>query len=1015
MPRRSILSASERDSLLAIPEELDDLIRHYTFSEADLSLIRQRRGDANRLGFAVQLCLLRYPGHGWSTATEVPPAMLQWIGQQLGADPTCWPQYAKREETRREHLLELRAQLGLSPFNLSHYRTAVHALVGLAMQTDKGIVLAQALVEHLRRQAILLPKVAVIERICAEAITRATRQIYRVLTEPLSDEHGQRLDRLLQRRADGRMTWLAWLRLPPGKASSRQMLQHIDRLKILQAVDLPAGLDRLVHRNRLLKIAREGGQMTPHDLAKFETQRRRATLAAIVMEATATVTDEIVELHDRIVGRLFNTAKKKHQERFHRSGKAINDKVRLYGKLGRALLKAKDDGGDAFKAIESVMSWDAFTRSVAEAEQLAQPEAFDFLHEIGDHYATLRRYVPAFLEVLKLRAAPAAAEVLDAINTIRAMDSDGTRKMPTDAPTKFIKPRWKPLVFTDPGLDRRYYELCALSELKNALRSGDIWVQGSRQFKDFDDYLLPAEKFETIRQENLLPLPITTDCEQYLQERRQLLEQRLETVNRLAAANDLPDAIITDSGLKITPLDAAVPGAAEALIGQTALMLPRVKITELLMEVDAWTGFTRHFTHLKTGETTPDKTLLLTTILADAINLGLTKMAEACPGTSYAKLAWLQAWHIRDETYSQALAELVNAQHAHPFASHWGDGTTSSSDGQRFRAGGRAQSTGHVNPKYGAEPGRMFYTHISDQYAPFYPNLVNVGVRDSTYVLDGLLYHESDLRIQEHYTDTNGFTDHVFALMHLLGFRFAPRIRDLDDMKLYVPGSVKDYPALAAMIGDTYNEKHIQRSWEEVLRLATSIRQGTVTASLMLRKLGSYPRQNGLALALREIGRIERTLFILDWLQNVELRRRVHAGLNKGEARNALARAVFFCRLGEIRDRSFEAQRYRASGLNLVTAAIVQWNTVYLERAAQAMHARGLAVDVALLPYLSPLGWEHVNLTGDYVWRQSQKLPAGKFRPLRPVPETQPSSPRAPQSTSGHIEPEAIPGEADGI
>jgi TnpA family transposase len=362
------------------------------------------------------------------------------------------------------------------------------------------------------------------------------------------------------------------------------------------------------------------------------------------------------------------------------------------------------------------------------------------------------------------------------------------------------------------------------------------------------------------------------------------------------------------------------------------------------------------------------------------------KMAEACPGTTYAKLSWLQAWHIRDETYSQALAELVNAQFAHPFAAHWGDGSTSSSDGQRFRAGGRAESTGHINPKYGAEPGRMFYTHISDQYAPFHANLVNVGVRDSTYVLDGLLYHESDLRIEEHYTDTNGFTDHVFALMHLLGFRFAPRIRDLDDMKLYVPGSAKDYPALASMIGDTYNEKHIRRSWDEVLRLATSIRQGTVTASLMLRKLGSYPRQNGLAVALREIGRIERTLFILDWLQHVELRRRVHVGLNKGEARNALARAVFFYRLGEIRDRSFEAQRYRASGLNLITAAIVLRNTVYLKRAVQAMDTRGASPDPRLLPYLSPLGWEHINLTGDYVWRHSQKLQPGKFRTLRPLP-----------------------------
>ena len=288
--------------------------------------------------------------------------------------------------------------------------------------------------------------------------------------------------------------------------------------------------------------------------------------------------------------------------------------------------------------------------------------------------------------------------------------------------------------------------------------------------------------------------------------------------------------------------------------------------------------FTRHFAHLKNGDRAKDKTLLLTAILADAINLGLTKMAESCPGTTYAKLSWLQAWHIRDETYATALAELVNAQLRQPFAVNWGDGTTSSSDGQRFKAGGKAESTGHINPKYGAEPGRLFYTHISDQYAPFSAKVVNVGVRDSTYVLDGLLYHESDLRIEEHYTDTAGFTDHVFALMHLLGFHFAPRIRDLSDTKLYVPKSDAIYGVLKPMIGGNVNIKHVRTHWDDILRLAASIKQGTVTASLMLRKLGSYPRQNGLAVALRELGRIERTMFILDWLQSVELRRRVHAG-----------------------------------------------------------------------------------------------------------------------------------------
>lgn len=138
---------------------------------------------------------------------------------------------------------------------------------------------------------------------------------------------------------------------------------------------------------------------------------------------------------------------------------------------------------------------------------------------------------------------------------------------------------------------------------------------------------------------------------------------------------------------------------------------------------------------------------------------------------------------------------------------------------------------------------------------------------------------------------------------------------------------------------------------------------------------------------MRELGRIERTLFTLDWLQNVELRRRVHAGLNKGEARNALARAVFFNRLGEMRDRSFENQRYRASGLNLMTAAIVLWNTVYLERAIQAIKDHGDTVDENLLQHISPLGWEHINLTGDYVWRQARRAGTRKFRPLRPFPQ----------------------------
>ena len=161
-----------------------------------------------------------------------------------------------------------------------------------------------------------------------------------------------------------------------------------------------------------------------------------------------------------------------------------------------------------------------------------------------------------------------------------------------------------------------------------------------------------------------------------------------------------------------------------------------------------------------------------------------------------------------------------------------------------------------------------------------------------------------------------------------------------------------------------------------------------MAASLILRQLASYPRQNGLAAALREVGRLERTLFTLDWLGDAELRRQTSRELNKGETRNSLARAVFIHRLGEIRDRTYENQQHRASGLNLLVTAIILWNTRYLNRAIAALREVEDVPD-HLLAHLSPLGWEHVNLTGDYVWSRADQrtVNADGYRPLRTASE----------------------------
>ncbi len=230
MPRRSILSATERESLLALPDAKDELIRQYTFNETDLSVIRQRRGAANRLGFAIQLCYLRFPGVILGVDESPFAPLLRMVAAQLKVPVESWDEYGQREQTRREHLVELQAAFGFKPFTMSHYRQAVHTLTELALQTDKGIVLASTLVENLRRQSIILPAMNAIERASAEAITRANRRIYAALADSLLQPHRQRLDELLKRKDGSKVTWLAWLRQSPVKPNSRHMLVHIELL-----------------------------------------------------------------------------------------------------------------------------------------------------------------------------------------------------------------------------------------------------------------------------------------------------------------------------------------------------------------------------------------------------------------------------------------------------------------------------------------------------------------------------------------------------------------------------------------------------------------------------------------------------------------------------------------------------------------------------------------------------------------------------------------------------------------
>ena len=982
MPHRELLTESQRLSLRTPASDERGMVRHYTLSSEDLALINRRRGDPNRLGFALILCYLRFPGRILQQGEQPPAALCAFVAEQLSLAATQFGDYAKRDQTRREHVLEIENALGLRPLTRGLYRELAAWLLPTALATDHGPTLVATLLEELRARRIVCPPLAAIERLAGSVRARKQRQLWRQLADELTDQQRQSLDQLLEVRVGGGQSTLAWLRQTAYAATTGNFPKLIERLSLVRALGIEPERALRVHQNYWLKLAREGGQSTVQHLAELEPLRRYATLTALVLELKATLTDEALRMFEHLVGQLFKKSERTHAEQFHASGKSINEKVRLYARVGQALIQARFSGGDVFAAIEAVLPWPKFESTVAEAQTLAQPEAFDFLALLDDRYSSVRKFAPLLLAHFEFHAAPAAAELLQALDLLRDLNASGKRTLPEHVPTGFVKLRWRPYVFPSSGVDRHFYELCALGELRDRLRAGDIWVTGSRQYRDFETYLIPAATFKAMQKEPL-PLDVDTQLPSYLTECRQRLEDNLTTVASKAREKTLPDVTLADGKLRITPLRKNTPESAEVFAEKAYALMPHVKITELLAEVDQWTSMGDQFLHLRTQAPPKNRQALLTAVLADGINLGLTRMSEACHATTWRQLCWTADWHVREECYAQALAGLIDAQHRQPLAAHWGSGTTSSSDAQFFRAGGRGEVRALVNLHYGQDPGVKFYTHLSDQFGPFHTKVIAATANEAPHVLDGLLYHQSSLVIDEHYTDTGGFSDHVFAMCRLLGFRFAPRIRALKEKRLYLLPGMTVPPEFASLVAGAINVRAISDQWFELLRLAMSIKTGTVTASVILRKLAAYPRQNSLALALRELGKLERTFFTLQWLQDPELRRRSHVGLNKGEQQNALRRAVFFNRLGEIRDRSYENQRHRASGLNLLVEAIILWNTTYLQRAVDHLRDQRQHPAPGDLAHLSPLGWEHINLTGDYHWETSPTLGPDQFRPLR--------------------------------
>ena len=986
MARNTVLTQRQREQVMAFPH-LDDtrlIARSYLFSEQDINIIRQQDSESNQFAFALHLCVLRYPGRVWQINEQLPEYLINLVAEQLALSTSVLDDYQHDYGTRQSQLYRLRQQFGFRLFNDTTKQQLRDWMFPNALSTDKAIVLMNLLLSKMRREQIVIPALSILEDFLHGIIQETSLQIYQVLTSKLSTQQHEMLGLLLANHDDTDKSYAHWLQQPAGKSNVNNLLAILDKLSFLQKMKLGVPENYEVNANRLSQLARRCKHLSAWYLRDLRNPNERdALLVAFSLQIQSSLIDQALNMFTQLYHGIFKRAKTVYSEQFFADGKTINQHLHQYVKLGQLLIAARQSQQDVFQSIDDTFSWDTFVKDIEKAETLTRPKNFDFLKLVGNRYSYIRRFSPHLLQAFTFKGDEENAGLRQAIQLICEIDTGERKDLPEWTPSDFVDARWKPYVFQDGELQRRYYELCVLDKLRDGLRSGDIWVEGSEQYRHLKSFLIPDEQWQMMLDADVIPVAVPRNPLTYLRARADLLHEQFQRVDEGLANGEFEGVEWVDDRLKIARTTLDVPNDMRQIRRAVYKLLPRIRITDLLLEVDATVGFTQQFTHLQTGDPFDNSLALCTTLLAGAINLGIEKMALVSHHTNYDRLAWIIDWFIRDDTYAKALAQLTHFQMANPFSYYWGSGTHSSSDAQYFPTGNYQSTTASYNPYYGKEAGIAFYTHVSDQHSPFFTQVISTRVREAPYMLNGLLHHETQLDIHQHATDTKGFTDHVFALCNLLGFRFAPRIRGFNNLKLYPIKHKKHYSTLKPMLGARINTRLVYEDWLDMLHITSSLRLGTVTPPVFLQRLAQYPRQNRWARSLKEIGRLERTLFSLHWIQDKLLRQQVHKALLKGEARNTLSRAVCIYRLGRIHDRSLQDQQYRASALNLVVSAITLWNTIYIEKAVAHLRKNGWEITDKHLEHLTPLGWEHISLTGDYIWNPNISTSLTNLRDLR--------------------------------
>ena len=875
-----------------------------------------------------------------------------------------------RKATYIEHRKLIFEHLNFSYFN-------ENALALLKKWSGEKVTQGVILADHLLPQAeqflisnrIALPSIKQLKRFVNSLCSQYHESLYEKIYTRLSVDLIIAIEQLLTVDESEKDSWFNQLKEYPEATTISSLKRYLAKYYRLCNINLQ-GIDiEELSPELTTHLYQLGRYYSADKIKRLKAHKRYTLMAAFLSESRKILLDYILQMHDQYISNVIRECKNINEEQIrqyrYKHDKAIDKFISVVDQIlyweSKELIKLEE-------LYKSTVSQEALKEARSDINTYQLLTRYGYANLLQNRYSSMRRYFSEFIK-LPFHSGTENSSLMQAIQLICQLDDDALKTLPKESPYEFIDHKIrKAILNTDGSIKRNLWEMGVAIALRDATRSSDIYIPQSKKYVSFWDLVYEKGDWEEARPQVYQDLSLTEDPKLAIQNLVDFYHHSVSSSQKKFGNDEF--ATIKNGNLKLSKPDKLIVAEeVKELQKKIVSFLPKIKIEQLLIEVDQLTGFSRHFLPIHGQSSKPERfyKTLMASILSQATNIGIATMQNCTTDITVEMMRHISDTYIREDTIKNANAEIVNQHACLPLSLIHGRGDISSSDAQRFAVTASSLISSYYPRYYGYyEKAVGIYTHVSNQYSVYNTKVISCSPREALYVLDGILENNTILKIKEHTTDTAGYTEHIFALCYLFGYQFMPRIRDLKDQQLYKPDKNISYGELDSILNKYIDLELIEEQWDQMIRVIGSLKNKLAPAHEIVRRLGKGTPSDRLSKAFTQLGRLIKTEYILRYLTSSDLRQKIQRQLNKGEHRHSLSRWIFFANQGKFQVGDYEEIMNKASCLSLVSNAILYWNTIKMQGVISQRETNGEKIEKSWLPHISLLSHKHVIPMGTY-------------------------------------------------